>query len=103
MKRKKRQLWDSNLSELRRLKLLHGFQVLQFSNIHLRIIGCQTVDYWPSNNTVWIVGSEQKGWKMSVYEVVDLVLSEAYDDLQPQFSEPELTGDELAHFRSIFQ
>jgi hypothetical protein len=72
MKRNKRLRLDSNLSELRKSKLLFGLEVWQFSDIHYRIIGERTVDYWPTRGTAWLVGSHERGRKMSPTEICDL-------------------------------
>lgn len=83
----------SNLVELRRLKDLHGFDVLEFSDLHFRIIGKIAVDYWPSRGTVWPVGCKGRGIRMDLSEVCKLVLGAG-----------EISNAQMdAEFRSILQ
>ena len=74
MKRKKRLKYESNLAELRKLKDMHGLEVLEFNKIHLRIVGKKLVDYWPSTGKAWVVGSTEQGRAMTVQQVCELVL-----------------------------
>lgn len=83
MNRKKRLKFESNLSELRKLKDLLGLEVWQFSDIHLRIVGKELIDYWPTTGKAWVVGSHEGGRKMSVAQACDLALG-GLPDLLPE-------------------
>lgn len=72
MKRKRREFRETNLRELRKLKNRLDLEVWQFSDIHFRVVGQNSVDYWPSRGTAWLLGSTEKGRKMTVLEICEL-------------------------------
>ena len=74
-KRKIRQeRYEQNCSELRVLASSLGLEVWEFESWHLRIVGKQLVDFWPSTGKAWIVGSPERARPMSVNEVCSLAL-----------------------------
>lgn len=44
---------------MREIYRKYGVKVTQFSEIHFRIEGLFSVDYWPSTGRVWITGSKE--------------------------------------------
>lgn len=57
---------------LRSLFRGYSLGVSQYSVSHLRIFGKIVVDYWPSTNKVWIVGTSGKAAQMTPRQVCEL-------------------------------
>ena len=75
--RKKDKIYERNCCELRKLSVDLGLEVWEFQRTHLRIVGKQLVDFWPSTGKAWVVGSHGRGKLMSVAEVCDLALDDS--------------------------
>jgi hypothetical protein len=56
MSKKQRQIKD-RIQILKALLLPNGFELKTLTPFHFRVIGYQTVDYWPSTNLAWVVGT----------------------------------------------
>lgn len=68
-----------------------GLEVWQLARWHVRIVGKQLVDFWPSTGRGWIVGSPLGAREMTVQEVCDLAI-EGFEIL------PEAAAD---HMKSL--
>jgi len=61
LKRQNRKLrLEDRIGVLKALLLPEGFEVRRLQMWHYRIFGKQTVDYWPSRNKAWVVGTDCK-------------------------------------------
>ncbi len=72
MKKSKRMRFEANLAELRKLHKEFRLEVLEFSKIHYRVVGEQSVDYWLTTGRAWLVGSFDGAKPMTVAEVCGL-------------------------------
>jgi hypothetical protein len=68
--------YEQNCSELRVLTSSLGLEVWELERWHLRIVGKQLVDFWPSTGKAWVVGSVMKAEPMTVSQVCDLAIGE---------------------------
>lgn len=46
--------------------------VLNKHPMHIRIFGQRVVDYWPATGKAWIVGSNERGQKLTPAQALDL-------------------------------
>lgn len=99
-KQKKHRL-KANREELAVLASSLGLEVWEFTNLHLRIVGKRMVDFWPSTGTTWVVGSEERGMRLSVREACDLAHGVTE---RPPFSHGDLLNASLdSEFRGVLQ
>jgi hypothetical protein len=76
MRQERKTRYEQNVSELRRLYGPLGLEIWEFSGVHLRIVGKNLVDFWPTTGKAWMVGSRRKGRVMTASEVCDLALGD---------------------------
>lgn len=67
--------YRENTATLRELVKLFDLEVWEFSISHLRIVGRQSVDYWPTTGRAWIMGSEGCAVKATPAEACGLAMS----------------------------
>lgn len=90
-RKKKRLKLKTNREELKVLASSMGLEVWEFSNVHLRIVGRQIVDYWPSTDRAWIIG--ETGRALSLTPRGACVLALRHPD--------DLPADSQAHMDAI--
>jgi hypothetical protein len=94
MKRKKEIFFKLNLSELRKYSEILGVEVWEFSPIHLRIVGKNLVDFWPTTGKAWMLGSYSPARIMTALQVCELALDE---NTQGSYMSPE----QISHMKEI--
>jgi hypothetical protein len=67
------------IAEMKILKAKYCFEVLEFSPIHLRVIGYRAIDCWPGTAKAWLIGSNQKAFRASPSEVFAMASAENQD------------------------
>lgn len=81
MKPKRHLKYAKNIEELQTLRASLGLEVPEFSKIHLRIVGKQSVDYWPSTGRAWITGSRQGSRLMPIFAACEAALADPAETL----------------------
>ena len=66
---------DIHYNALKKLQLIFGFEIHRFSNSHWRIVGFQTIDYWPTTHRYWIRGA-RCSVQGSLAEIANLAMME---------------------------
>lgn len=75
MNRKERkEFGESNLAQLRSLAKPLGIEVTVLNQfpLHVRVLGANTVDYWPTTNKAWELNSMIRSAHYSPFEVIAL-------------------------------
>lgn len=67
----RKDLYERNVSELRKLHEVYGLEVYEHSRLHLRIVGKLVIDFWPSTGRAWEVGSATRSRIMTVDAVCE--------------------------------
>lgn len=70
--KKRREIGEYRLAELRRLASDAGFELQEYSRVHCRLFGAAVVDYWPTTGKAWLTGSSAKATRMTPTEVVSV-------------------------------
>lgn len=78
MSKSKRKQGRKRLDELNRLAMEVGYEVREFSEIHVRVFGATTVDYWPTTSRAWVVGGSKRAERVTPLNVIEMARQEAF-------------------------
>lgn len=76
--------YERNVLVLRRLHESLGLEIWEHSHLHLRIVGKNVIDYWPSTSRAWEVGSRERAKIMTVEAVCDWALGGEANEILPE-------------------
>src|SRR5262245_43498259 len=74
MGKAKRERGERRLAELKRLGSVKGYEVHEFSKIHVRVHGERLVDYWPTTGKAWVLGGAKAQNGAEPKDVIDLAM-----------------------------
>lgn len=76
--------YERNISLLRKLYESLGLEVYEHSHVHFRIVGKNVIDYWPSTNRAWQVGTHERAKIMTVEAVCDWAAGGEFCEILPE-------------------
>jgi len=60
------------MSELEIICKKNGVEFIEFSHIHVRLVGGITIDLWPTKNKAWIMGTDKSWIYANSQEIMDV-------------------------------
>jgi hypothetical protein len=89
--KRRRELGKKRLAELHELCSQAGYRVQVFTPIHVRIMGVNQVDYWPTTGRGWLTHTSHAAQVMTPSEAVEMAGARL----------PELPAEAADHMRSL--